>query len=162
MQELFTRKTKKFIGVTALACFLATPVSCAININSAAAAAFDSKTAIEQRHDNDRNDRNDNFDRDKRPAISDNDRKDRDNRDDKNRPAPPRNDDRKDNDKKDTPPPPPQKPDNNNHDDKNPPPPPPRDDRHDKDNDGKDYDKGDIATAVLVGGVVGAVIAKNT
>lgn len=37
------------------------------------------------------------------------------------------------------------------------PPPPPKHDRHDK-----DYDKGDITTAVLIGGVIGAVIAKNT
>ena len=42
-----------------------------------------------------------------------------------------------------------------------PPPPPPKHDRHDKDDD-NDYDKGDITTAVLIGGVIGAVIAKNT
>ena len=42
-----------------------------------------------------------------------------------------------------------------------PPPPPPQHDRHDKDDD-NDYDKGDITTAVLIGGVIGAVIAKNT
>lgn len=40
------------------------------------------------------------------------------------------------------------------------PPPPPKHDRHDKDDD-NDYDKGDITTAVLIGGVIGAVIAKN-
>ena len=28
--------------------------------------------------------------------------------------------------------------------------------------DDNDYDKGDITTAVLIGGVIGAVIAKNT
>lgn len=39
-----------------------------------------------------------------------------------------------------------------------PPPPPPK---HDKDND-KDYDRGDVTAAVLIGGVIGAVIAKNT
>ena len=42
-----------------------------------------------------------------------------------------------------------------------PPPPPPKHDRHDKDDD-NDYDKGDITTTVLIGGVIGAVIAKNT
>jgi len=39
-----------------------------------------------------------------------------------------------------------------------PPHPPPKHDRHDKDDDN---DKGDITTAVLIGGVIGAVIAKN-
>lgn len=34
--------------------------------------------------------------------------------------------------------------------------------RHHKKDDGKDYNKGNIVTAVLVGGVIGAVIAKNT
>lgn len=43
-----------------------------------------------------------------------------------------------------------------------PPPPPPKHDKHDKDDDDNDYDKGDITTAVLIGGVIGAVIAKNT
>ena len=33
---------------------------------------------------------------------------------------------------------------------------------HHKNDDGKDYNKGNIVTAVLVGGVLGAVIAKNT
>ena len=41
------------------------------------------------------------------------------------------------------------------------PPPPPKHDKHDRDDD-NDYDKGDITTAVLIGGVIGAVIAKNT
>ena len=40
--------------------------------------------------------------------------------------------------------------------------------RHDDDDDDwdddsdKDYDKGDITAAVLIGGVIGAIIAKNT
>lgn len=34
-------------------------------------------------------------------------------------------------------------------------------DKHKKD-DGKDYNKGNVVTAVLVGGVIGAIIAKNT
>ena len=38
-----------------------------------------------------------------------------------------------------------------------------RDDRDDRDDDSdKDYDKGDITAAVLIGGVIGAIIAKNT
>ncbi|MBM6759964.1 hypothetical protein [Megamonas hypermegale] len=48
-------------------------------------------------------------------------------------------------------------------------PPPHKDkdrkDRHDrdrKDDDDNDYSKGNIVTAVLVGGVIGAIIAKNT
>lgn len=50
-------------------------------------------------------------------------------------------------------------------------PPPHKDkdknkDRHDKDrkdkDDDDDYSKGNIVTAVLVGGVIGAIIAKNT
>lgn len=76
--------------------------------------------------------------------------------------APPRHDNNR-NDKKDKNPPPPKP--NEDHrydkDGKNPPPPPRDDDRRDRDDD-KDYDKGDIATAVVVGGVVGAIIANNT
>lgn len=34
--------------------------------------------------------------------------------------------------------------------------------RHDRDDDDKDFDRGDITAAVLIGGVIGAVIAKNT
>lgn len=59
---------------------------------------------------------------------------------------------------------------------KNPPPPPPKDrdddrwhdrDRHDDDrwedeDDDKDFDRGDVTAAVLIGGVIGAIIAKNT
>ena len=107
---LFTKKTKKAIGIAALTCFLSLPVSYTLDVSTASAAAFDKQNKIEQRHD-----RNDRWDKDDK--------------------------------------------------DKNPPPPPPRhdrdDDRWDKD-DGKDYDKGDIATAVVVGGVVGAIIANNT
>ncbi len=43
------------------------------------------------------------------------------------------------------------------------PPPPPKDDRHKNDKDDDDgYSKGNIVSAVLIGGVIGAVIAKNT
>lgn len=140
---LFTKKAKKTIGIFALTCFLATPVSYTISVSSAAAAALDNQTQFEQRH-NPPGPRGDRDKKDvKRPAPPRNDRKDKD------RPAPPRHD--RDNDRW-------------NKDKKNPPPPPPRhdrDDRWDRDDD-KDFDRGDITTAVLVGGVIGAIIAKNT
>ncbi|MBM6759965.1 hypothetical protein [Megamonas hypermegale] len=130
MLELFTKKTKKVIGIAALTCFLATPISYTMSVSSAAAAALDNQIQFDQRHEP-RHDRdNDRWDKDKNP--------------------PPRHDRDKDRWDKDK---------------KNPPPPPPRHDR-DKDrwdrDDDKDYDKGDITTAVLVGGVIGAIIAKNT
>ena len=147
MLELFTKKTKKVIGIAALTCFLATPVSYTMSVSSAAAAALDNQIQFDQRHEP-RHDRdNDRWDKDKK--------------------RPPKND-RWDKDKKNPPPPPPRHDrdkDRWDKDKKNPPPPPPRHDR-DKDrwdrDDDKDYDKGDITTAVLVGGVIGAIIAKNT
>ena len=121
MLELFTKKTKKVIGIAALTCFLATPISYTMSVSSAA-AALDNQIQFDQRHEP-RHDRdNDRWDKDKK--------------------RPPKND-RWDKDK-------------------NPPPRHDRDkDRWDRDDD-KDYDKGDITTAVLVGGVIGAIIAKNT
>lgn len=143
MLELFTKKTKKAIGIAALACFLATPISYTMSVSSAAAAALDNQIQFDQRHEP-RHDR-------------DNDRW---NKDDDNRPARPNRDDRWDKDK--NPPPPPRHDrddDRWDDDDRR----PPRHDRDwDKDDDDKDYDKGDITTAVLVGGVIGAIIAKNT
>lgn len=150
MQELFSRKTKKFIGIAALACFLTTPLGYTVSLNSADAAALDNKPAVEQRDD-----------KNKPPVQPSNDnKKDIDKKDKQNPPpAPPSNDDKKD--KQNPPPAPPPNDGKEDIDKKNKqdPPPPPRDG---KDNDGKDYDKSDITTAVLVGGVVGAVIAKNT
>lgn len=143
MLELFTKKTKKVIGIAALTCFLATPISYTMSVSSAAAAALDNQIQFDQRHEP-RHDRdNDRWDKDKkRPQKND--------RWDKDKNPPPRHDRDKDRWDKDK---------------KNPPPPPPRHDR-DKDrwdrDDDKDYDKGDITTAVLVGGVIGAIIAKNT
>ncbi|WP_304153777.1 hypothetical protein [Megamonas hypermegale] len=158
---LFTKKAKKTIGIFALTCFLATPVSYTMSVSSAAAAALDNHTQFEQRHNPPGPPRGD---RDKRPDVKRPapPKGDRDKKDVK-RPAPPRND-RKD---KDRPAPPRHDRDNDRWDrdrDKNPPPPPPRhdrDDRWDRDDD-KDFDRGDITTAVLVGGVIGAIIAKNT
>ncbi|SNU99335.1 Uncharacterised protein [Megamonas hypermegale] len=164
MLELFTKKTKKVIGIAALTCFLATPISYTMSVSSAAAAALDNQIQFDQRHEP-RHDRdNDRWDKDKkRPPKND--------RWDKDKNPPPRHDrdkDRWDKDKKNPPPPPPRHDrdkDRWDKDKKNPPPPPPRHDR-DKDrwdrDDDKDYDKGDITTAVLVGGVIGAIIAKNT
>ena len=143
MLELFTKKTKKVIGIAALTCFLVTPISYTMSVSSAAAAALDNQIQFDQRHEP-RHDRdNDRWDKDKkRPPKND--------RWDKDKNPPPRHDRDKDRWDKDK---------------KNPPPPPPRHDR-DKDrwdrDDDKDYDKGDITTAVLVGGVIGAIIAKNT
>ena len=114
-----------------------------MSVSSAAAAALDNQIQFDQRHEP-RHDRdNDRWDKDKkRPPKND--------RWDKDKNPPPRHDRDKDRWDKDK---------------KNPPPPPPRHDR-DKDrwdrDDDKDYDKGDITTAVLVGGVIGAIIAKNT
>lgn len=88
MLKLIKGRLKNFIGIIALACFLCSPVSYAVQLSTVSAAP-----RHEERHD--------------------------------------------------------------------PPPPPPKHDRHDKDDD-NDYDKGDIITAVLIGGVIGAVIAKNT
>ena len=88
MLKLIEGRLKNFIGIIALACFLCSPVSYAVQLSTVSAAP-----RHEERHD--------------------------------------------------------------------PPPPPPKHDRHDKDDD-NDYDKGDITTAVLIGGVIGAVIAKNT
>ena len=142
MLELFTKKTKKVIGIAALTCFLATPISYTMSVSSAAAAALDNQIQFDQRHEP-RHDRdNDRWDKDKkRPPKND--------RWDKDKNPPPRHDRDKDRWDKDK---------------KNPPPPPPRHDRDDDrwDRDDKDYDKGDITTAVLVGGVIGAIIAKNT
>ena len=88
MLKLIKGRLKNFIGIIALACFLCSPVSYAVQLSTVSAAP-----RHEERHD--------------------------------------------------------------------PPPPPPKHDRHDKDDD-NDYDKGDITTAVLIVGVIGAVIAKNT
>ena len=98
---LFTKKAKKTIGIFALTCFLATPVSYTVSVSSAAAAALDNQTQFEQRHNPPGPPRGD---RDKRPDVKrpappkgDRDKKDvkrpappRNDRKDKDRPAPPR------------------------------------------------------------------------
>ena len=70
---------------------------------------------------------------------------------------------RPDRDDDDWTPPPPRHDDDDDDWDRDRPPRHDRDDRDDRDDDSdKDYDKGDITAAVLIGGVIGAIIAKNT
>ncbi len=169
MLGLFNKKVKRGVGIASLACFLCMPISYTVSVSTAAAASLGQQ--YEERHEppgqrpdsdrNNRNDRHDNGDKDKRPPK--NDRDDKWDKNDK-RPAPPSNDDKWDkNDKRPAPPP---NDDRWDKDDKRP-APPPRDDKNDrkdkKDDDDKDgYSKGNIVSAVLIGGVIGAIIAKNT
>lgn len=157
---LFSRRFKRTVSVLSLAAFLSMPVGLAVNVSTAAAAA----PSYSDRHDDDRwNDGryDDDRDRDRRPPPPrDDDRwdEDRDDDDDNDRrPPPPRDDDRWNED-------------NDRDDDRDRRPPPPKDDdkwNEDKDKDDdngsdKDFTRGDITTAVLIGGVIGAIIAKNT
>ena len=171
MKELFSKRAKKIITTVSLSCFLCSPVSYVCSMNQALAAALNTNVAYEQqfntvgfdkddhwnrgrsdedkdwkkppRHDDD----DDDWDRDRPPRHDDDDddwdRPPRHDDDDDDWDRPPRHDD--DDDDWDRPP---------RHD---------RDDRDDRDDDSdKDYDKGDITAAVLIGGVIGAIIAKNT
>ncbi len=148
MLEIFNKKVKRGIGILSIACFLSTPVSYTLSMSSAAAAPNGQPPRYEEpknpppnANKNDKNHRND---KDRPPSSAKNDRNN-----DKNRPAPPPPNDRNDKDW------------NKDHSkDKNPPPPPPKKDKDDDDDKG--YSKGNITTAVLVGGVIGAIIAKNT
>ncbi len=157
MLKLFSKKVKKGVGIASLACFLCMPISYTVSINTAAAASLNQIEYAERhnppppRGDN-KNDRNDKWDNDKRPPRNDRD----DKRDNDKRP--PRNDrdDKWDNDKR---PPRNDRDDRWDDKDKRPAPPPPRKDKKDDD---KGYSKGNITTAVLIGGVIGAIIAKNT
>ena len=165
MKELFSKRAKKIITTVSLSCFLCSPVSYVCSMNQALAGALNTNVAYEQqfntvgfdkddhwnrgrsdedkdwkkppRHDDDDDD-DDDWDRDRPPRHDDDD-------DDWDRDRPPRHDDDDDDWDRDRPP---------RHD---------RDDRDDRDDDSdKDYDKGDITAAVLIGGVIGAIIAKNT
>lgn len=172
MKELFSKRAKKIITAVSLSCFLCSPVSYVFSMNQASAAALNSSVAYEQQFNTVGFDKDDHWNRgrsdedkdwknpppprddkdknDKRPPRHDNDN------DWKNPPQPPRHDNDNDKDWKNPPPPPRH---DNDDDDWDPPPPP----RHDRDDDSdKDYDKGDITAAVLIGGVIGAIIAKNT
>ena len=159
MKELFSKRAKKIITAVSLSCFLCSPVSYVYSMNQASAAALNTNVAYEQQFNTVGFDKDDHWNR----GRSDEDK-------DWKKPPPPRDDDR--DDKR------PPRPDRDD-DDWTPPPP-----RHDDDDDDwdrdiptghdsyyryerydyrdKDYDKGDITAAVLIGGVIGAIIAKNT
>ena len=134
MKELFSKRAKKIITAVSLSCFLCSPVSYVYSMNQASAAALNTNVAYEQQFDTVGFDKDDHWNR----GRSDEDK-------DWKKPPPPRHDDDDDDWDRDRPP---------RHD---------RDDRDDRDDDSdKDYDKGDITAAVLIGGVIGAIIAKNT
>ncbi len=148
MKELFSKRAKKIITTVSLSCFLCSPVSYVCSMNQASAAALNTNVAYEQQFNTVGFDKDDHWNR----GRSDEDkdwkkppRHDDDDDDDWDRDRPPRHDDDDDDWDRDRPP---------RHD---------RDDRDDRDDDSdKDYDKGDITAAVLIGGVIGAIIAKNT
>lgn len=132
MKELFSKRAKKIITTVSLSCFLCSPVSYVCSMNQALAAALNTNVAYEQQFNTVGFDKDDHWNR----GRSD---------EDKDWKKPPRHDDDDDDWDRDRPP---------RHD---------RDDRDDRDDDSdKDYDKGDITAAVLIGGVIGAIIAKNT
>ena len=135
MKELFSKRAKKIITTVSLSCFLCSPVSYVCSMNQALAGALNTNVAYEQQFNTVGFDKDDHWNR----GRSD---------EDKDWKKPPRHDDDDDDDDdwdRDRPP---------RHD---------RDDRDDRDDDSdKDYDKGDITAAVLIGGVICAIIAKNT
>lgn len=133
MKELFSKRAKKIITTVSLSCFLCSPVSYVCSMNQALAGALNTNVAYEQQFNTVGFDKDDHWNR----GRSD---------EDKDWKKPPRHDDDDDDDwDRDRPP---------RHD---------REDRDDRDDDSdKDYDKGDITAAVLIGGVIGAIIAKNT
>ena len=170
MKELFSKRAKKIITAVSLSCFLCSPVSYVYSMNQASAAALNTNVAYEQQFNTVGFDKDDHWNR----GRSDEDK-------DWKKPPPPRDDDRDDKrpprpdrDDDDWTPPPPRHDDDDDdwdrpprHDDDDDdwdrPPRHDRDDRDDRDDDSdKDYDKGDITAAVLIGGVIGAIIAKNT
>ncbi|WP_373247080.1 hypothetical protein [Megamonas funiformis] len=172
MKELFSKRAKKIITTVSLSCFLCSPVSYVCSMNQASAAALNTNVAYEQQFNTVGFDKDDHWNRGrsdedkdwKKPPRHDDDDDDdwdrpprHDDDDDDDWDRPPRHDD-DDDDDWDRPP---------RHDDDDDdwdrPPRHDRDDRDDRDDDSdKDYDKGDITAAVLIGGVIGAIIAKNT
>ena len=148
MKELFSKRAKKIITTVSLSCFLCSPVSYVCSMNQASAAALNTNVAYEQQFNIVGFDKDDHWNR----GRSD---------EDKDWKKPPRHDDDDDDDW--TPPPPRHDDDDDDDWDRDRPPRHDRDDRDDRDDDSdKDYDKGDITAAVLIGGVIGAIIAKNT
>lgn len=146
MKELFSKRAKKIITTVSLSCFLCSPVSYVCSMNQALAAALNTNVAYEQQFNTVGFDKDDHWNR----GRSD---------EDKDWKKPPRHDDDDDDDWT----PPPRHDDDDDDWDRDRPPRHDRDDRDDRDDDSdKDYDKGDITAAVLIGGVIGAIIAKNT
>lgn len=149
MKELFSKRAKKIITTVSLSCFLCSPVSYVCSMNQASAGALNTNVAYEQQFNTVGFDKDDHWNR----GRSD---------EDKDWKKPPRHDD-DDDDDDDWTPPPPRHDDDDDDWDRDRPPRHDRDDRDDRDDDSdKDYDKGDITAAVLIGGVIGAIIAKNT
>ncbi len=147
MKELFSKRAKKIITAVSLSCFLCSPVSYVYSMSQASAAALNTNVAYEQQFNTVGFDKDDHWNR----GRSD---------EDKDWKKPPRHDD---DDDDDWTPPPPRHDDDDDDWDRDRPPRHDRDDRDDRDDDSdKDYDKGDITAAVLIGGVIGAIIAKNT
>ena len=147
MKELFSKQAKKIITTVSLSCFLCSPVSYVCSMNQASAAALNTNVAYEQQFNTVGFDKDDHWNRGRSDEDKDWKKPPRhdDDDDDWDRDRPPRHDDDDDDWDRDRPP---------RHD---------RDDRDDRDDDSdKDYDKGDITAAVLIGGVIGAIIAKNT
>ena len=147
MKELFSKRAKKIITTVSLSCFLCSPVSYVCSMNQALAGALNTNVAYEQQFNTVGFDKDDHWNRGRSDEDKDWKKPPRhdDDDDDWDRDRPPRHDDDDDDWDRDRPP---------RHD---------RDDRDDRDDDSdKDYDKGDITAAVLIGGVIGAIIAKNT
>ena len=164
MKELFSKRAKKIITTVSLSCFLCSPVSYVCSMNQALAGALNTNVAYEQQFNTVGFDKDDHWNRGrsdedkdwKKPPRHDDD----DNDDDDWTPPPPRHDDDDDDWDRDRPP---RHDDDDDDWDRDRPPRHDRDDRDDRDDDSdKDYDKGDITAAVLIGGVIGAIIAKNT
>ena len=150
MKELFSKRAKKIITTVSLSCFLCSPVSYVCSMNQALAAALNTNVAYEQQFNTVGFDKDDHWNR----GRSD---------EDKDWKKPPRHDDDDDDDDDDWDRPPRHDDDDDDWDDDWDRPPRHDDDDDDWDDDSdKDYDKGDITAAVLIGGVIGAIIAKNT
>ena len=162
MKELFSKQAKKIITTVSLSCFLCSPVSYVCSMNQASAAALNTNVAYEQQFNTVGFDKDDHWNRGRSDEDKDWKKPPRhdDDDDDDWTPPPPRHDDDDDDWDRDRPP---RHDDDDDDWDRDRPPRHDRDDRDDRDDDSdKDYDKGDITAAVLIGGVIGAIIAKNT
>ena len=160
MKELFSKRAKKIITTVSLSCFLCSPVSYVCSMNQALAGALNTNVAYEQQFNTVGFDKDDHWDRGRSDEDKDWKKPPRHDDDDDWTPPPPRHDDDDDDWDRDRPP---RHDDDDDDWDRDRPPRHDRDDRDDRDDDSdKDYDKGDITAAVLIGGVIGAIIAKNT